>query len=145
MKSKFLIFSLCVFSLVNCAKPERESQDKTYKIKEGKYTGTFYRTTSWKPIKYSAVNFTFTSNQWEGTSSDEDYYPALCRGTYELKDSVITFINECAFITNFDWSLILSGDYDFLVENDTLKFSKIISVDSENFVIKDVYKLTYQE
>ncbi len=144
MKGKFLIFGLCVFSLINCSKPEKESQDKTFKIKEGKYSGIFYRTISWKPTEYAVVNITFTSNKWEGTS-DEAYYPVICHGTYELKDSVITFNNECAFSTNFDWSLILAGDYDFLVENDTLKFSRIISIDSANFVSKNVYKLTYQE
>jgi hypothetical protein len=144
MRSKFVIFGLLVFFLVNCTKPEKESQDKTYKLKEGKYTGTFYRTISWKPTTYSAVTITFTSNKWEGTS-EEAYYPALCHGTYELKDTFITFINECAFPAHFDWNLILAGGYNFLVENDTLKFSKIIGVDSTNFVTKNVYKLTYQK
>ena len=144
MKGKFLIIGLCVCSLLNCTKPEKEFPDKTYKIKEGKYSGIFYRTISWKPIEYATVNFTFDSNKWEGTSN-ESYYPALCHGTYELKDTVITFINECAFPAHFDWSLILAGDYDFLVENDTLKFSKIIAIDSANFVYKNVYKLTYQK
>jgi len=144
MKLKLWFISFSALSIIGCAKPEIELQEETYKIKEGTYRGTFYRTISWQPITYSAVTISFTSNTWEGTS-EFAYYPALCHGTYSLQDSTITFVNECVWPAHFSWTLILSGIYYFRVEDETINFVKILGVDSANFVHKDVYRLTLQE
>jgi hypothetical protein len=144
MKFKLWVISFSALFIVGCAKPETELLEETYKIKEGTYRGTFYRTIIWQPITYSAVTISFTSNTWEGTS-EFAYYPALCHGTYALQDSAVTFVNECVWPAHFDWTLILSGIYNFRIEDDTINFVKIHGIDSANFVYKDVYRLTFQE
>jgi hypothetical protein len=70
-------------------------------------------------------------------------YPALCHGTYSIKGDTIDFVNECAWTAEFDWSLILAGDYVIKESGKTLEFFRMNGFD--NWSTIDRYKLTRVE
>jgi len=98
-------------------------QTLSLKIPDGTYSGTFQRKHAFGIGEGTAtVSITFSSNTWTG-QSDKTNFPALCHGTYEIENNKIIFTNLCVFTADFDWSLILSGDYDLSLSSDSLIFS----------------------
>jgi uncharacterized coiled-coil protein SlyX len=69
----------------------------TIELKDGKYTCAEY------------------SNNISGGGSS---------GTYTIHDDKIVFVNENGWLANFDWNLILDGEYDFTFVGTQLKISK---------------------
>jgi hypothetical protein len=107
-------------------------------IKNGTYTGTFQRQVSGNGI-ISNVTIIFSSANWSG-ESQYTKYPALCRGTYKINAAQqITFENSCFWTAEFDWTLILSGDYKLIADGNNIEIFK-----DYNGVFKDVYKLVRQ-
>ena len=53
-----------------------------------------------------------------GATGTEGFYkfPAICRGTYSIKNKEIKFTNTCAWTAEFDWTLILSGNWNFTLK-----------------------------
>ncbi|WP_201978421.1 hypothetical protein [Hymenobacter rubidus] len=89
---------------------------------DGTYTGTFQRQTSGSsPI--SQVSLVFSGGEWSGTSQTPKY-PGLCKGTYTVIGKKITFTNTCIWTADFDWTLILSGDYEFTATGNALEITK---------------------
>jgi hypothetical protein len=73
-------------------------------------------------------------------SSDIPKYPAIGQGTYYSdNDANLRFTNQSLFTADFDWSLILNGDYITTMTGDSLVFSKSYP---NGWV--DVYKLKKQ-
>jgi hypothetical protein len=105
MKPAFLtLIGLTVFA-ASCKKT-----NPAFFIVDGTYNGTFQRQTS-TGGSISNVSITFSENNYTG-QSDVPRYPAICHGAYIVKRSdSITFQNACFWTADFDWSLILSGDY----------------------------------
>lgn len=65
------------------------------------------------------VELSFDNGTYQGYS--ERYkFPALCRGTYTVSGSKITFANDCPWTAEFDWTLILSGEWDFKLTGNIL-------------------------
>lgn len=127
------LFSLLVLGLLitACKKESNDSAALT-----GTYWGVFQRETpSGGPL--SDVSIDFSGNNWSG-ESDTAYYPGLCHGTYELigTDSV-RFVNACVWPANFDWSLILAGDYKITI----LEYGLEITRDYGGGV-RDVYRFS---
>jgi len=89
------------------------------------------------------ISMTFSSNEWSG-SSDIVKYPALCHGTYSLIGDTIIFTNQCAWTTEFDWSLILSGKYHILKTGNKIEFTRNYGNESSVFCV-DSYILDKQE
>jgi len=118
MKIVALFFWISLLILYSC------ESDRTYnlKIPDGTYFGTFQRKHAFGLGDGTAtVSLIFSSNTWTG-QSDKTNYPALCHGTYKIENNKIIFTNLCVFTADFDWSLILSGDYDFSLSSDSLIF-----------------------
>ena len=100
----FIIFCLTL-SFTSCNKSTSNSI-----ILNGTYSGTFQRLTK-SGGQISNVTITFSGNTWTGQSQYAKY-PALCQGTYkEISADSISFENTCPWTAEFDWSLILNGDY----------------------------------
>ncbi|MBX2963166.1 MAG: hypothetical protein KF687_11690 [Cyclobacteriaceae bacterium] len=122
-------------------------QDDSLKLKEipdGVYTGTFLRDAVWldnEPV--ANITITFSSNKWSGTS-DIIKYPALCNGSYSMQEDKVVFQNNCAWTAEFDWSLILSGEYEIKSISDSyIEFHRDYrSSTSDTYV--DIYKLNRQ-
>ena len=109
------------------------------RIPNGTYEGTFQRDRVWREDSIANITITFEGNSWNG-SSDIDKYPALCRGTYSIDGETITFQNECPWTADFDWTLILSGEYILEGSGETLEFSHDTrSASSDTYI--DLYRL----
>jgi len=135
---KFHIFllgiSLLSFTLFSC----EDGEDIPLSKLEGTYSGTFQRTVGNEAGQIAQVTISFENNTWQG-QSDTPKYPALCNGTYELKGQIINFQNHCMFTADFDWSLILNGDFEIKQTTQAITFTKVLP--NTSTVIKDVYTL----
>lgn len=90
-------------------------------LPEGKYSGYFVRSTGDDAGSPSEVVLMFSGNTFTG-SSDTPKYPAICEGTFSIKEDKITFTNTCPWTAEFDWTLILNGEYVIYVDGDQVKF-----------------------
>lgn len=137
MKRFFLIALVSSILLIGCEKNE----ETTY-LENGNYTGTFQRHGVWFIGDTANITMTFSSNTWTG-SGDKIKYPALCNGTYRIEGDTIIFVNDCAWTTEFDWSLILSGKYKLIKNGNNIEFNKDYrSATADTYI--DIYKLTKQ-
>jgi len=81
------------------------------------------------------VNLALTGNEFSGTGGP-GYYPTICNGTFSTHGTEIDFKNACYFTANFDWSLILSGKYNYTAINDSLVITR-----NYNGIFHDEYRL----
>ncbi len=125
MKSILCLISF-VFLLTGCEKesePDRQIIDfGGLPVIEGVYSGTFERGDSTTNV---TVEFDESTNTFSGTS-DTDYFPAIGSGTYSYGEVEITFEDENVWPANFDWTLILSREWDMEFTDDTLIFANSI-------------------
>jgi hypothetical protein len=120
MKNRIVyIFTAFLVLIAGCEKDEETSN----KIIAGNYEGTFQRELTWAESETANVTFTFSSNEWSG-SSEIYKYPALSHGTYSIIGDTILFNNGGFWTTEFDWSLILSGKYALSVNGDRIEFTR---------------------
>jgi len=107
---------------------------------DGTYTGTFQRTIGNESGAISQVTLFFENNTWVG-SSETYRYPAICNGTYQITGQIISFTNHCMFTADFDWTLILMGDFEIKQTNAAITLTRIYpDADTQ---IKDVYTLHF--
>jgi hypothetical protein len=112
-------------------------------IPDGVYTGTFQRQPAFGGGDTAQVTIIFSSNNYSGVS-DKPKYPALCDGTYSIEKQKIKFMNTCIWTAEFDWSLILSGEYDFSLNGKQLIITRSY-LDASTDTWTDKYILTKQE
>ncbi|MTI29605.1 hypothetical protein E1171_02165 [Cytophagales bacterium RKSG123] len=80
----------------------------------GAYHGIFERDKEQIKVNLELLNKEFTGN------SNKDKFPAICRGTYFLEGNKIQFENFCNWNADFDWTLILAGDWKYQISNQLL-------------------------
>lgn len=90
---------------------------------EGTYKGQFIRSSPLARYAPANITLTFKGNKFSGTS-DRSNYPAICEGTFEVKDKYIEFKNDCSFTADFDWSYILKGSFEFTWQEGTLEMTR---------------------
>jgi hypothetical protein len=118
MKTTLVILLISmVFSSCNSHEVE------TILLKEGTYTGTFYRSSPNAKYQASDVTIEFSENKFEGQGSIPKY-PAICRGIYKIKGEQIEFRNYCPWTAEFDWSYILTGEFDISKNGDKIIIRK---------------------
>lgn len=105
---KTLIPVMLLLFLAACDKNDADPVDRTL---SGNYTGTFFRT----GMDTTAVTISFSNNTFRGPQNGSTY-PAICRGSFIMDDHQVSFSDSCVWKADFDWSLILDGNYsvDFL-------------------------------
>ena len=119
---------LCVLLLQAC---DKETETSPEQLLNGTFTGNFHRT----GMDTIAVSITFTDNKFSGYSS-RPKYPGICGGSWETSGSTISFVDTCTWTADFDWTLILSGNYNISVENnDRIRIWRLTGA------IKDEYLL----
>ncbi|WP_241748736.1 META domain-containing protein [Aestuariibaculum suncheonense] len=84
----------------------------------GEYIGIFERGEN-----NSNVELIFNNGNWRG-ESEVVKFPALCNGTYSSSGNVITFENACPWTAEFDWSLILTGEWNYSLDGNSLILTK---------------------
>lgn len=114
MKPKILILIGLIFVILSCNNDNENSQPEI----NGEYVGIFERGEN-----SSNVELTFNNGNWNGESETEKF-PALCNGNYSISGNLITFENACPWTAEFDWSLILSDDWNYNLTGNTLVLTK---------------------
>jgi hypothetical protein len=133
MRRMLFIAVLAILIDASCKKTITHSP-----IPNGTYKGTFQRQIAGGG-QISNVTITFSGNTWDG-KSESDQYPALCHGTYkQIGLDSINFEDECFWTADFDWSLILSGNYEIKLSSKRIEITR-----NYNGNYKDVYELTKQ-
>ena len=124
MKVKVYLIAILIL-LFGCETDDQidKSDDEKIdlRIADGEYIGTYQLVHTGIETDTSDICISFLSNQWEGTS-EYDYYPALCHGTYSIEGEIITFQNLCSWPTHFHSNFILGGEYLLNVSGDTIEF-----------------------
>jgi hypothetical protein len=113
---------------IACDKAAVENPENT--TLSGRYIGIFHRT----GMDTVRVAFLFTENRFEG-SSERSNYPAICAGTFSQLGNTINFADSCSWTANFDWSLILKGEYNISFQGNDIKIWRT------NGAIKDEYHI----
>ncbi|HEY4616992.1 MAG TPA: hypothetical protein VIH09_02215 [Flavobacterium sp.] len=116
MKTKFLIatiFSIAIL-LSSCDKDDLNIKEGTYK---GTFTVTYSSGTQTGQTTLELKNGKFSCS---GTSNR---IPAGGSGTFSSDNNKITFNDENVWTADFDWNLILSGNYDYTFDGKKLKIS----------------------
>jgi len=116
MKTKFLIatiFSITIL-LSSCDKDDLNIKEGTYK---GTFTVTYSSGTQTGQTTLELKNGKFSCS---GTSNR---IPAGGSGTFSSDNNKITFNDENVWTADFDWNLILSGNYDYTFDGKKLKIS----------------------
>ena len=97
---------LLIFIAISISACEKESID----ILDGTYKGTFQRDIINSDDEIANITLILDKGVFKG-SSDKSNYPAICQGTYSIKQDTIIFENQCMFTADFNWTLILDGKY----------------------------------
>ena len=131
MKINHLFFFLLIFW--SCKSEETPVLTKI----EGTYTGQFYLAVPNSNFVSSDIILTFENGRFSGTAS-RSKYPAICRGTYEIVGNEIKFTDECIWTAEFNWGLILSGNFKYTVKDG--KLSNLTKKEGENSYVYNLSK-----
>ena len=115
MRTVFL--TLTIFSiafLMGCDKDDINVEEGTYK---GTFTVTYSSGTQTGQTTLELKNGKFSC------SGNSNRIPAGGSGTYSFDNGKITFNDENLWTADFDWNLILSGQYDYTFDGKKLKIS----------------------
>jgi hypothetical protein len=125
--------------IISCLSSCRKSCSMGNMI-SGTYNGTLVRWLG-KEGPVANVKITFTGDAFNG-NSDSLNYPSICSGTFNtVSTDSIHFINQCDFLANFDWTLILNGSYKLIQTGDSLYFRRVIG---DIIYEEDIYSLRKQ-
>jgi len=109
MNKGFIICLLSLSALLVSACTDKEKAD-TIRL-TGEYSGTFTVEYNSGDTFSNAVTVVFDGNRYT-CSSGTNRIPAGGSGTYYIDGAKIVFMDENMWTADFDWNLILSGEYD---------------------------------
>ena len=113
MKARILILIGVLITAFAC-----NNDDDIQSNIDGEYIGIFERNGN-----TSNVQLNFNKGTFSG-ESEIIKFPAICNGNYSISDSSIEFENLCPWTAEFDWSLIISGSWDYSLADNTLTMTK---------------------
>lgn len=93
-------------------------------IPAGDYTGTFTVSYADGSSHSGPVTVSFSGDNTYNSNGNEDRYPAGGKGSYSIKGDQFSFEDENLWTANFDWGLILNGEYTYSFTNDELTLTK---------------------
>ena len=114
MKQTLLVL-ISILSVLSACNNDSENLPLTV---DGDYIGTFERNGTTSNVELNITNGTYSGE------SDTDRFPALCNGNYTTSGNSIMFENDCIWTADFDWTLILEGNWDYTLNNNTLTMTK---------------------
>jgi len=110
---KILLTAFTCVLLLACGKNKQSLND-------GVYTGTFTVQYNDGTTRTGETTLTIEGSTYQCTGGP-NYTPAGGSGSFEEKDGKITFNDVNAWTANFDWNLILSGEYKFRFDGKELE------------------------
>jgi hypothetical protein len=120
---KSLILLLSVFIFSSCEKDAGEE----LKLQDGTYSGKFILKNIDPGANTTdivvATSITITGDNYTSTSGP-NRTPAGGSGKFSVKSPIINFADKNVWTADFDWNLILSGDYTSEINGDSLFLSK---------------------
>lgn len=114
---KFYIVSLLVLIIsffTGCTKDKPSIQDGIYK---GIFTVTYSNGTQTNPVTVELKNRNYTS------SSNANRIPAGGSGTFQINKNKMIFSDDKMWTADFDWNLILNGEYEAVFDGKKLTLS----------------------
>jgi hypothetical protein len=99
---------LLSFLLISCEVNETEVQ-----FEEGDYSGTFTLVESNGQVLTGKVDFSLNNNKYS-VIPEQRYLPPAGAGTYSINGNTINLIDTAGHRADFDFTLILNGDFEFL-------------------------------
>ncbi|HUH29366.1 hypothetical protein [Gelidibacter sp.] len=110
MNAKILILVGLLIIVFSCKNDDDSFQSEI----DGEYIGIFERNEN-----TSKVELHFNNGSFNG-QSDIEKFPAICKGAYSISENTISFVNECPWTAEFDWSLILNDKWTFRISKNSL-------------------------
>jgi hypothetical protein len=126
METKIWTLFLTISAIVFTACNTDEDMSRTF-IPEGDYSGTFsvdYITGD--DVSSEPVSVDFKESNGYFSSSNSDYSPAGGSGSYDLDGSKIIFVDTNIWPTVIDPHCVLSGTYEFSLEDEELIMTKFV-------------------
>ena len=114
---KYLIIIASFFCLISCTEQEVRPETLT-----GEYTGTF-RVISENETTQANVSFEVKHSSFSGKSAQANH-PAIGLGSLVVRGDELHFTNAQYWTADFDWNLILDGQYQFQYADKQLVFWK---------------------
>ena len=114
MKPKISLLIGIILITLACNNDDENFQSKV----NGEYIGVFERNGN-----VSNVELIFNEGNYSG-ESDTVKFPAICNGNYSVSSNSILFQNECVWTAEFDWSLILSDQWNYDLKGNILILTK---------------------
>lgn len=139
MKTFGILLIVLLIGITACEKSKNPDSNPP----QGTYIGTFQRISPHYDSQVSNVILSFFGGKWSG-QSDISKYPALCSGAFTVTENYFDFTNACAWTAEFDWSLILSGEYEYQLTGDSLILFKYNTIPKSNSNC-DIYRLALPE
>jgi hypothetical protein len=107
---KMLLIAILSLSFNSCNNDDDNNDRQSL---NGNYSGIF-------TVEYlngdtfsNPVTVSFNEEKNYQSSGNDDYFPAGGNGTYEKSNSTIEFYDINYWTANFDWNLILGGEYEY--------------------------------
>lgn len=113
--TRILLMLTILFTLPACT-------DKlTANALNGTFEGEFlYRSPEGGSVRSAKTNVSFSDNNYSSLGN-ANYIPAGGSGTFEIqKENILKFEDKNIWTANFDWLLILNGNYKYQIKNDSL-------------------------
>jgi len=117
-----------------------QKKDNEISALNGKYSGTFYYSNlngifSPQGLYSSPVTVTFSGNNYASTSNSNQM-PAGGSGRYKISGQQAEFKDTNNWTADFDWGLILNGDYSYQIKSDSLILNKTNSSTTYEYWLK---------
>lgn len=128
---RVIILMILAGLLASC---EYEQIDTIETVKPGIYKGQFIRSSSYSKYSPAQVSIEFNDDHFTG-QSEVINYPAICSGTFRVEGNEIIFNKQCFFTADFDWTLILQGNYQYQVKDNQLEIARIQNEVTDRYVL----------
>lgn len=122
MKKLVILLVVAVFGAASSACTETEKQSNL--LTDGIYSGTFTVEYDSGQSYSNPVSITISGGNYS-CSNGENHIPAGGQGTFSISGSKITFQDTLLWTADFDWNLILNGEYTIAFDGDEIEISAL--------------------
>lgn len=116
-----LTFSLLLFSCNKEGHNTDDTKEVVQKIPDGSFTGSF--TVQYRSLtKTGSITLELRNGNYT-CSGNYDRIPAGGSGAFSIETGKIRFIDKNVWTADFDWNLILNGQYNYTFDGNKLTIS----------------------